>query len=81
MKLGLNESTGEVRDETGATFCYIAQSGYRNAAFIVRACNAHEDLVSVLGRMLRAHDSGKYVLREEFADAARVALIKARGCV
>lgn len=52
-----------------------------NAAFIVRACNAHDELVSVLGRMLRAHDAGEYVLKEQFADAARAALIKARGCV
>lgn len=66
------------RDEPAVVSVEISNA---NAAFIVRACNAHDELVSVLGRMLRAHDSGKYVLREKFADAARAALIKARGNV
>ena len=48
MKLTLNESTGEVRDEQGATFCYLHHSGYKNAAFIVRACNAHYLLLSIV---------------------------------
>lgn len=46
MKLKLNETTGEVTDTDGTTFCYIAKSGFANAAFIVRACNAHDELAA-----------------------------------
>lgn len=82
MKLGLNESTGEVRDETGATFCYIAQSGYRNADFIVRACNTHDELVSALEWAVRCWEVGAWKNEDgQTPDIKPIldALTKARG--
>lgn len=61
-------------------------SNKQDAAEIVRRCNAHGDLVGVLDRILRAHDSGnngavmgEAVLCAQFADLARDVLAKARG--
>ena len=81
MKLTLNEVTGEVRHDDGSTFCYIAQSGYDNAAYIIRACNSHSDLVEALeslAMMVTVTDTGAFPTKPAFEKAVTV-LKRAKG--
>ena len=59
---------------------------FDTAAFIVRACNSHDDLVAALETIMRAHESGnngafigEAVLCDHYADMARAALARAKG--
>lgn len=46
-----------------------------NAEFIVRACNAHDELVAALATLLREHNCQRYPLASDW-ETARAALAK-----
>jgi hypothetical protein len=49
-----------------------------NAAFIVRACNTHDELVAALNDLVVAHQSGRTIFTREL-DAACAALAKVQS--
>jgi hypothetical protein len=71
-----------VEGQDGQAICLIGQTsdGEANAAFIVRACNAHEDLVAALSELVELLEDNQpdWYLKKHF-NHARAALAKAEG--
>jgi hypothetical protein len=57
----------------------IAQSSYQNATFIIRAVNAHDDLVKALARIMSDVDDGYTRISPAAGINASAALAKAEG--
>ena len=70
-----------VADTSGLDVVVSNMEELANAAFIVRACNAHDDLVAALYAGLRHwHDTAGYPRKEpKWLAPARAALAKAKG--
>lgn len=70
--------------KSGVTVAYLSKVSSRpteqvrqSAAFIVRACNSHYEMLNALERMIAIYDSGAWS-RHNIADA-RAAIAKAKG--
>src|SRR5688500_6954979 len=59
----------EQKDADGRTWNASGDS-LANAAFIVRACNAHDELVNVIHNLLNAPDGDSFAVAAEEARAA-----------
>ena len=66
---GVSQPTGRVADD---------DIGYANAAFIVQACNSHDDLVAALEDLLGMLEFEKHAYRIEIESASNT-LKRAKG--
>ena len=74
-----------IRNDKGravARIDMVNAEGAANAAYIVRACNAHDDLVAALRKFLdkpmgRSSDDSRVVVRKSDVEMLRAALAKA----
>ena len=74
---------GTVRGNSPYLPASVKEQDEANAEFIVRAVNAHDELLSALNGLLCAHDSGTIRMMPEHTAviAARSAIAKAEGTI